>query len=132
MASPHRLALASSIPWRNSRCERASRCASVSSSRVFSQISQPAMPAPPVNLLEAGHFDLPGECPVTPGRVYRMSYTVSPDGRTGSLGAITPPDAPACLQAALASWVATFRYAPVTRTETVISDWMLVTARRGS
>ena len=92
----------------------------------------PAVPAPPVNLLEAGHFDLPGECPVTPGRVYRMSYTVSPDGRTGSLGAITPPDAPACLQAALASWVATFRYAPVTRTETVISDWMLVTARRGS
>ncbi len=35
-----------------------------------------------------------------------MSYTVGADGRTGNLGAISPPDAPACLQAALRTWVA--------------------------
>ena len=65
-------------------------------------------------------------------RTYRMSYTVGTDGRTGSLGAITPPDAPACLQAALKSWVASFRYAPLAQTQPLTTDWMLVTAPRGS
>jgi|SRR5688572_2401434 len=97
-------------------------------------IETPTPPAlePPARLLDAGRLELSTECVVTSGRTYRMSYTVGIDGRTGSLGAITPPDAPACLQAALASWVATFRYAPVAQSETVTSDWMLVTARRGS
>ncbi len=92
----------------------------------------PAAPAPAIQLLDAARLDLPAGCTVTAGRTYRMSYTVGLDGRTGSLGAITPPDAPACLQAALASWVATFRYAPLTQTESVTADWILVTARRGS
>jgi len=91
-----------------------------------------AVPSPTPRLLDAGRLDLPTGCTVTAGRTYRMSYTVGLDGRTGSLGAITPTDAPACLQAALASWVATFRYAPVAQAESVTADWMLVTARRGS
>ena len=95
---------------------------------------RPAAPAPepPARLLDAGRLELPTDCVATSGRTYRMSYTVGIDGRTGSLGAITPPDAPACLQAALASWVATFRYAPVAEAEPVTADWMLVTGRRGS
>ena len=89
-------------------------------------------PVPPVQLLDATRFDLPGNCSVTAGRTYRMSYTVGLDGRTGSLGAITPPDAPACLQAALAAWVGSFKYAPPDAPQPVTTDWMLVTARRGS
>ena len=92
----------------------------------------PAGPPPATRLLDAARFDLPTDCTVIAGRTYRISYTVGIDGRTGSLGAITPPDAPVCLQAALASWVATFRYAPPARAEAVTHDWMLVTARRGS
>jgi hypothetical protein len=91
-----------------------------------------AVPPPPVQLLEAGRFDLPAACTVTPGRSYRMSYTVGTDGRTGRLGAITPGDAPTCLQAALEAWVSSFRYAPPAQPETVTADWMLVTASRGS
>ena len=94
--------------------------------------SAPAAPAPAIQLLDAARLHLPADCTVTVGRTYRMSYTVGLDGRTGSLGAITPPDAPACLQAALASWVATFRYAPVNHAESLTTDWMLVTASRGS
>ncbi len=93
--------------------------------------SAPA-PEPPARLLDAGRLDMPADCAVTSGRTYRMSYTIGLDGRTGSLGAITPPDAPACLQAALAAWVASFRYAPVAQAEAVTTDWMLVTAPRGS
>jgi hypothetical protein len=90
-------------------------------------------PEPPATqLLDAARLDLPTDCAVLSGRSYRMSYTVGLDGRTGNLGAITPPDAPRCLQAALAAWVASFRYAPVAQTETLTADWMLVTARRGS
>lgn len=91
-----------------------------------------AVPPPPTQLLEAARFDLPADCSVTSGRTYRMSYTIGIDGRTGSLGAITPPDAPACLQAALSSWVSSFRYAPLSQAEAATTDWMLVTARRGS
>jgi len=89
-------------------------------------------PEPPARLLDAGRLELPTDCVVSPGRTYRMSYTVGTDGRTGSLGAITPPDAPACLQAALKSWVASFRYAPLAQTQPLTTDWMLVTAPRGS
>jgi hypothetical protein len=93
---------------------------------------RPAAPEPPARLLEAGRIELPTDCLVSAGRTYRMSYTVGTDGRTGSLGAITPPDAPTCLQAALKSWVASFRYAPLEQTQPLTTDWMLVTARRGS
>lgn len=91
-----------------------------------------AVPPTPVQLLEAGRFDLPAGCAVTSGRTYRMSYTVGTDGRTGRLGAITPADAPTCLQAALEVWVSSFRYAPPAQPEPVTADWMLVTASRGS
>ena len=75
---------------------------------------------------------LPAGCTVSSGRTYRMSYTVGTDGRTGRLGAITPPDAPSCLQAALEAWVGSFRYAPLAHPEAITADWMLVTASRGS
>jgi hypothetical protein len=91
-----------------------------------------SVPPPPVQLLDAAGFELPADCAVSAGRTYRMSYTVGADGRTGNLGAITPPDAPPCLQAALGAWVGTFRYAPPAQAESVTTDWMLVTARRGS
>ncbi len=91
-----------------------------------------AIPPPPAQLLEAGRFALPAGCTVSSGRTYRMSYTVGTDGRTGRLGAITPPDAPTCLQAALEAWVGSFRYAPLAQPEAITADWMLVTASRGS
>ena len=54
-------------------------------------------PEPPARLLDAGRLELPTDCVVSAGRIYRMSYTVGTDGRTGSLGAITPPERrPAC------------------------------------
>ena len=68
----------------------------------------------------------------TRGSPYRLSYVVGVDGRPGNPDAISPPDAPACLQEALRTWVATFRYAPVTEAERLTADWMLVSARRGS
>lgn len=92
----------------------------------------PAVPPPPVQLLEAGRLDLPAGCAVTSGRTYRMRYTVGTDGRTGRLGEISPVDAPTCLQAALEAWVSSFRYAPPAQPEAVTADWMLVTASRGS
>ena len=98
-------------------------------------IVRPAAPAPEppaTRLLDAARLELPDGCAVSAGRTYRMSYSVGLDGRTGSLGAITPPDAPACLQAALAAWVATFRYAAPAEVEEIVTDWMLVTAARGS
>jgi len=97
-------------------------------------IVRPAQaPQPPATqLLNAARLDLPNDCAVLSGRSYRMTYTVGLDGRTSNLGAITPPDAPLCLQVALAAWVASFRYAPVAQTESLTADWMLVTARRGS
>jgi hypothetical protein len=85
-----------------------------------------------VNLLDAARFELPAGCTVTSGRTYRMSYTIGIDGRTGSLGAITPPDAPTCLQAALATWVGSFRFSPPAQAESAVTDWILVTASRGS
>jgi hypothetical protein len=92
----------------------------------------PPAPEPPARLLDAARLELPADCAVPAGRPYRMSYTVETDGRTAGLGAVTPPDAPACLQNALKAWVASFRYAPVAHAEPVTSDWMLVSARRGS
>ena len=89
-------------------------------------------PPPPVQLLDAARVELPTDCTVPAGQPYRLSYVVGVDGRPGNPDAISPPDAPACLQEALRTWVATFRYAPVTEAERLTADWMLVSARRGS
>jgi hypothetical protein len=87
---------------------------------------------PPTQLLDAARLQLPATCTVPTGQPYRMSYVVGTDGRTGGLGTVTPPDAPACLRDALKAWVASFRYAPIAQAEPVTADWMLVSARRGS
>jgi hypothetical protein len=94
--------------------------------------SAPPAGAPATILLEAGDLALPTDCTVPAGRPYRVSYVVGTDGRTANPDAVTPSDAPACLQQALHAWIATFRYAPVSDAERVTADWMLVTARRGS
>jgi hypothetical protein len=97
-------------------------------------ITAPTAPplAPPTQLLDAARLELPQDCAVPPGRTYRMSFVVGTDGRTSGSGMITPPDGPPCLQQALTSWIATFRYAPPVQPEQVTADWMLVSARRGS
>jgi hypothetical protein len=97
-----------------------------------SSVSVAPAPPPPVTLLEAAPLTLPSACAVPAGQPYRMSYEVGTDGRAARVEAITPPDAPACLQEALRTWIASFRYTPLARSETLTSDWMLVSARRGS
>lgn len=119
-------------PWPRVACWPALACALALAAGCQATGPTPAVPEPSIKLLDAARFDLPAGCTVTSGRTYRMSYTIGVDGRTGSLGAITPPDAPNCLQAALARWVGSFRFAPLAQAEPAVTDWILVTAPRGS
>ena len=93
--------------------------------------SKPAE-APPATLLDAGTLTLAPDCTVPAGQPYRVRYVVGTDGRTSSPESIGPPDAPPCLAQAFRDWIATFRFAPLPAAEPLTTDWMLVTARRGS
>ena len=97
-------------------------------------LTRPTAPAapPPTTLLDAGSLTLPAGCAVPVGQPYRVSYVVDAAGHAGKPDDVSPPDAPACLKEALRTWIATFRYAPVSEAERLTADWMLVTARRGS
>jgi hypothetical protein len=84
-------------------------------------------PAPPLQLVSAGDLALPRDCQVPDGVVYRTYFVVQVDGRVGD---IRPDPAPACLQAALAQWLGSARYAPAAEAVPTAMDWISVSARR--
>lgn len=81
----------------------------------------------PPELLSAGDFTLPPDCAPTPGVVYRTEYVV---GDRGAVERVDRVEGPPCLQAALAGWVHTFRYAPGTPPARSTVDWMATVARK--
>jgi hypothetical protein len=84
------------------------------------------IPAPPLQLVSASNVDLPRDCPVRGGAVYRTNFVVQGDGRVAD---IQPEPAPACVQAALAEWLRGARYAPPGEAVATQIDWMSVSAR---
>lgn len=86
-------------------------------------------PPSPVQLVSAGELNLPSECAVTSGAVYRTLFEVQPDGRVAAPRS-AEPGGDGCVQEALRAWVGTFRYAPIDAPTPVAFDWMAVTASR--
>lgn len=85
---------------------------------------------PPVQLVSSGELNLPRECVVASGAVYRTLFEVQPDGRVAAPRSAEPAGDDGCVQQALREWVATFRYAPIDAPTPVAFDWMVVTASR--
>jgi hypothetical protein len=90
---------------------------------------EPARSAAPPQLLGAAELDIPLDCEVTPGAVYRTNFKVQSDGHVSD--AISEAG-DGCVQRALRDWVATFSYAPLPATTAVAFDWLLVTANRSN
>ena len=86
-----------------------------------------SIPPPPLQLLSADPLQLPQDCDVRSGVMYRTSYVVQADGHVADVQA---EPAPACLQAALTGWVGSLKYAPPGEPVPTVMDWMVVTARR--
>lgn len=84
-------------------------------------------PVPALQLLGSAELQLPAECAVVDGAVYRTLFDVQPDGR---VTAATSAGDDGCVQQALRTWVSTFSYAPLQATTPVAFDWMIVTAAR--
>jgi hypothetical protein len=92
------------------------------------QTTPPTRPGEPeLKLLQASPLVVPNDCFASGSFV--VSYTVATTGRTA---AISPPDAPSCIQDALTEWVASFRYEPPAKATPASMEWMMVTAQRGS
>ena len=85
------------------------------------------IPPPPLQLVSAGDLQLPRDCAVRDGVVYRLNFVVLSDGRVAD---IRPDPAPACLRAALTDWLNGARYAPPGEAIPSAIDWMSVSARR--
>jgi hypothetical protein len=101
----------------------ASGCASLSDHGTPADI-----PPPPLQMIAAGTLELPRNCELRDGVIYRTDFVVQRDGRVAD---VQPEPAPACLQAALTVWVNSFQYSPPGETVPTVIDWMAVTARRG-
>lgn len=87
----------------------------------------PVQTIPPTpQLLASAPLQLPDDCAASGSFV--VQYAVQEDGKTGS---IQPPSAPACVQAALTSWVASFRYLPRLEEMPMSIEWLVVTAKQG-
>ncbi|MFO1393138.1 MAG: hypothetical protein U1F09_05150 [Steroidobacteraceae bacterium] len=100
----------------------ASGCTSLSGRQ-----APPDIPPPPLQLVSAGNLELPRDCDVRDGVVYRTNFVVGLDGRVAD---IRPDPAPACLQRALAAWLGTAQYVPPGDAVATVIDWMSVSARR--
>lgn len=85
------------------------------------------IPPPPLQLVSAGDLELPDDCAVRAGVVYRMNFVVQSDGRVAD---IRPDPAPACLRTALTDWLSGARYAPPGEATPTAIDWMSVSASR--
>jgi hypothetical protein len=87
----------------------------------------PRLAEPELKLIQTSPLVVPNDCIASGSFV--VSYTVATTGRTA---AISPPDAPSCIQDALTEWVASFRYEPPAKPTPASMEWMMVTAQRGS
>jgi len=85
-----------------------------------------AMPVP-LELTSSSPLQLEAGC--QPSGSVIVEFTVQPDGVTSGIRTAAAPD---CLQAALTTWVASFRYAPPGSSIPASVEWLLVTARKGS
>lgn len=83
--------------------------------------------APELTLLSAATLQIPRNCELRGGAIYRTSYTVERDGNVGGIESQGGQD---CVQQALSGWVSTFRYAPVAEPTPTVIDWMATVARR--
>lgn len=81
----------------------------------------------PPELLSSGALELPADCAVAPGTVYRTQYLV---GEGGKVEQVASAEGPPCVQAALVRWVSTFRYAPGAEPAESTVDWMVTVARK--
>lgn len=85
--------------------------------------SLPQIPPNPLQLLSSQPLQLPAECVATQSIV--IEFVIDTDGSPSKI-AIAP--APACLQQALRTWVASFKYAPLPAALPTRVEWLLVTA----
>jgi hypothetical protein len=83
------------------------------------------IPVPPLRLVSASNVDLPRDCEVRGGAVYRTNFVVQGDGRVAD---IQPEPAPACVQAALDEWLHGAQFAPRGEAVATQIDWMSVSA----
>jgi hypothetical protein len=83
------------------------------------------IPPAPLRLVSASDVELPRDCQVRGGAVYRTNFVVHGDGRIAD---IQPEPAPACLQAALAEWLHGVEFAPPGEAVVTQIDWMSVSA----
>lgn len=83
--------------------------------------------APDLQLLESAPLTLADGCRASGS--YVVTFTVDVQGRTTH---ITPPDGPPCVREALATWAASFLFAPRSAPADGSIEWLLVTAPRGS
>jgi len=81
---------------------------------------------PPV-LLSSDALELPDDCAVAPGTVYRTQYLV---GEGGNVEQVVSAEGPPCVQSALARWVSTFRYAQGAAPGESTVDWMVTVAQK--
>jgi hypothetical protein len=86
-----------------------------------------SIPTPTLQLLSSDPLQLPKDCDVRGGVVYRTSYVVQADGHVADVQA---EPAPVCLQSALTGWVGSLKYAPPGEPVPTVLDWMVVTGRR--
>jgi hypothetical protein len=84
---------------------------------------------PPLRLVSAGSLEMPRDCEVRDGVVYRTHFVVQGDGRVVD---IRPEPAPDCVRAVLGEWLSGFRYSPPGEAVSTTIDWMHVSARRGN
>jgi hypothetical protein len=86
---------------------------------------QRSAPAPALQLVSSTPLKLPATCDV--GSSVAIEFVVLPDGETAEVRPISAPD---CARAALAAWVASFRYAPPEQRTPSRIEWLVVSASR--
>lgn len=90
-------------------------------------VSPVQSPAPTLQLLDTGPFEIPHGCEPTDGAVYRTRFIVQPDG---SVTDAASESGDGCIQSALQQWALTFEYRPAIEPTATVVDWMCVTASR--
>jgi hypothetical protein len=87
----------------------------------------PEVAPPELHLIDSQPLVMAEDCAAS-GSVF-VEFTVRADGRTDD---VKLPEAPACVRAALSTWVDSFRYSPRVAGVATGIEWLLVSARRGS
>src|SRR5690349_3464241 len=83
----------------------------------------PIVPRSALQLISSVPLQLPADCSAN-GSV-RIDFVVEASGSTSN---IAIPAAPACLQRALSTWVASFKYSPLPQAQPSSVEWLLVSA----